>query len=321
MNRDAMTLLRENDPARDVGEYSADRATLLLDLAITRTASRVRSQRRSRIAAAGIGAAVVATGGGGLAYAVFSQPASTTIELTCSVGVDRQQYDGGNFGVGVNMPSISGDPVSDCASEYVRLGEQVPQLAAYQTGGQYIAVMPSDWPAPAGWTRLPDDWRNDPVRLELRQRLEDLVQGPQSRCTTADEAERMVRADLTALGLSGWTVERLSQADWADGREWCAIAWVDGGPLPKVMVQGVQDAGWSDPSPLQALIQDLRVGVADACVPLPEAKRVVREAVVRNGFALQESKITASVDESAECSRVDFVPGGIVVVVLHGPRA
>ncbi len=104
--------------------------------------------------------------------------------------------------------------------------------------------MPADWPPPSDWVRLPNDGRNDPVRLELRQRLEDLIEGPQSSCTTADEAKQIVPEELVDLPMDGWTVERLEQAqraERADGDDRCALAGVDGGPLQKVLVQGVED--------------------------------------------------------------------------------
>lgn len=320
MTNDPMTLLRSLDPARTVEEYSPQRAAAVVERAVSAPPRDMRRRRRGRISLATVfGAFAVVGGGGGLAYAVLTQPASTTIELTCAVGADRADYDRNGFGVGVSMPSISGDPLTDCAAEYQRLEGRTPLLAAYQTGERYIAVMPADWPPPSNWIRLPDDWRNDPVRLELRQRLEDLVEGPQSTCTTADEAEQMVREELVEMQLDGWTVERLGQSDRADGVAWCSLAWVDGGPLQKILIQGVQDPAWSEPGPLHELIEDLRQEIAEACLPLDAAQEQARDAVTRRGFALAEANVTAIVDASAQCTRVDLVPGGGLVIVLRGP--
>jgi hypothetical protein len=326
MTSDAMKVLRDSDPARAVGAYDERRAAEVL----ARAAATIRRPRRRRRTVgsltAGVGAVVaLAAGSGGLAWAVteaLRQEPATALKVYCSVGMDRSSFEAQDgSGSGVTIDASSGDPVADCAAEYKRLEGAAPALAAYESGESFVTVLPVGWRVPPEWTALAADFRNDPARLELKQRLDDLVDGPQSRCSTADDVERIVRAELEDLRLGAWAVERLSQADRADGRpDWCALAMVDEQGLAKVYVQGLEDFHPASPdTSLAVLARDLRTGIADQCLTLPAARRRAEEAIVSSDFTLDQARI-ATVTEQTSCTRIDFVPGGMIVVVLRGPQ-
>lgn len=324
MSTDLTALLRRANPVADVEAYNDQRSRELLDRAVEPQTGARRRRRRPRAVAAGVSAGAILAGGGGLAWAVFTQPAETALKVQCAATVERADWNPAQAGsYGLVLPSFSGDPLADCADEYQRLTGGTPELIAYETGQVYIAVIPADWPVPGDWTPLQTGFRNDPARLELAHRLDDLVEGPQARCSTADQAEAVVRAELADLQLTGWQVERLPQAARTDGTDWCAVAWVDEGPLAKIIIQGIE-GGMFDPDatgtePLRRVIDSLRSDVAQSCLSLAEAVERTEQAITRNGWDLVDTKITAIKDPTATCSRVDLIPGGLVTVVLRGP--
>lgn len=326
MSTDLTTLLRRANPVADVDGYDEQRTDELLDRATEPRPGSRRRRRGPRAVAAGVSAGAILAGGGGLAWAVFTQPADTALKVQCSATVDRADWDPAQAGsYGLVLPSFSGDPVTDCAGEYQRLTGETPKLVAYDTGQVYIAVIPVDWPVPADWAPLQADFRNDAARLELAHRLDDLVEGPQARCSTADQAESIVRAELADLRLTGWQIERLPQAARTDGADWCAVAWVDEGPLARIVIQGIE-GGMFDPDatgtePLRRVIDTLRTDVAQGCLPLAGAVERTEQAITQNGWNLADAKITAIKDPTATCSRVDLIPGGLVTVILRGPAA
>ena len=325
MSTDLTALLRRANPVADVHAYDDQRSRELLDRATEPPPTAPRRRRRGpRAVAAGVSAGAILAGGGGLAWAVFTQPADTALKVQCAATVERADWDPTQAGsYGLVLPSFSGDPVADCAGEYQRLTGDTPELIAYDTGQVYIAVIPADWPVPRDWTPLQTGFRNDPARLELAHRLDDLVEGPQAQCSTADQAEALVRAELADLQLTGWQIERLPQAARTDGTDWCAIAWVDEGPLAKIMIQGIEggmfDADATGTEPLRRFIDTLRNDIAEGCLPLAEAVTRTEQTITRNGWNLADAKITAIEDSTATCSRVDLIPGGLVTVILRGP--
>ena len=322
MSTDLTALLRRGNPVGDVDRYDDQRTAELLDRATEPRTGPRRRRRGPRAVAAGVGAGVVLAGGGGLAWAVVTRSADTAQKVQCAATVDRADWDPAEAdGFGLQLPSFSGDPVADCAGEYQRLTGHTPELVAYDTGRVYIAVVPAGWPVPEDWAPLQPGFQNDPVRLELAHRLDDLVEGPQASCSTADQAEAVARTELADLRLTGWRIERLPEAVRADGTDWCAVAWVDEGPLPEITIQGVE-GGVSDATgtePVRRVVDTLRTGVARSCLPLAEAVEHTEQAITANGWSLADAKVTAIEDPAATCSRVDLVPGGLVTVVLRGP--
>ncbi len=315
---DPLSLLRDADPAQGVPGYDDAAAARLIDRAVT-TAPRTAPRRRRRPSlAVGAGLAITAAvGGGGVAYAVFFQPAETALQIECAVGVGQGDFE--RFGSGGTiMSAASGDPVTDCASEFTRLQGQAPVLRAYAHGKSFITVVPADWTVPAQWRPLGQDFRSDPVRLELESRLADQIEGPEAGCLDADAAEQLVQAELVDLQLTGWTVERLSQAARADGNSWCAIAFLETDGSGTVLIQGLEREP-DTPGPLDTVVDLLRRDIVEQCLTLPQAISATQEAVQAAGFTLSDAKITSIEDATADCTRVDFVPAGLVAINLRGP--
>jgi len=323
MTRDPLLRLRQADPAPNVIIVDPERASALLDRAVMSGAPPRWPRRRPHVVGAAVGA-VLLVGGGGAAYAVFSQPASTSLGLACAAGTAQQDFERAGGELTSFMDVRSGDPVADCAAEYERINGGVPPLVAYSTGRSHLSVVPADWPVPPHWQPLATGFRNDAARLELRQRLGDVLDGPQAQCRTADAVQDMVERDLAELGLAGWTVERLAQAERADGQDWCALAFVDDTGLPRVQVQGLPGpANGQLPAdePFRKLVHTLRSEVTGRCLMLPAAGQAVEQAVRAAGFDLRDARITSIEDPDATCTRVDVPLSGRVEVSLRGPSS
>ncbi len=325
---DPFTLLRQADPAPARAPYDPSRATALLDGAVTTgtptvpTTSRRPGRRAARswqTAGVALGAVVLA-GGGGAAYAVLHQPARSALGLACAAGTSQQEFQQSGA-LSSFLRTRSGDPVADCAAEYQLRRIPPPALRGYSTGASHISVVPADWTVPTTWQPLGGDFRSDPARLELEQRLDDVIDGPSSACHSADQVQALVQRDLTELGLTAWTIDRLDQAGRADGEDWCALALLDVTGLQTVSIQGLPGPanGQAAPTePFGQLLQSLRRD-AGRCRSLPEAQERVEQAVTAAGFDLQDATITTIVDASASCTVADMPSSGSIQVVLRGP--
>lgn len=323
MTPDPLVLLRAADPAPVAEPYDAARATALLDRVVggghvgDAPARRALRWRRRTVGAALAGALLA--GSAGAAYAVLHQPAQNASVLLCAPDQTLRQFQR-DHGTAASYQSItSGDPVADCAAEYVRLEGSAPALRGYATGSA-ITVVPADWPVPADWEPLPATFRTDPVRLELQRRVTDLVAGPPARCRSAHDVEALVRTDLDDLGLAGWTVDPLAWADRADGAGWCGIAWVDDAGGPVVHVQGM--AGQTDgervlAGPYGPVLQTLR-DLSGQCLPLPDARERVDRVLAAAGTDVRQgTTVRVLEDPAAACTRAELT--GYVQVTLSGP--
>lgn len=323
MTSDPVARLRAADPARKIRRHDTAEVTRLLDRAVSAAVPSSRARRRPRAVAGGLGAALL-LGGGGAAYAVLAQPASTSLGLACAVGTTEQQFTRAGGELSSFMDVRSGDPVADCAAEYERLDGAAPELVGYSTGRPYLSVVPASWPVPSEWKPLARGFRNDEKRLELRQRLGDALDGPAAQCRSAGEVQDMVERDLDSLGLTGWRIERLEQADEADGEDWCAIAFVDDEGQALVRIQGLEGAADADVAaqePFGRLLRELRREIVQHCLTLPDARGRTEAAVRASGFELADAKIVVIDDPEATCTRVEAPIGGLVEVVLRGPAS
>jgi hypothetical protein len=303
-------LAKRDDPAR--GALPAAGHDELLDA--LRSASpdpsptRRHRRRAAAIAVAGIG---LAAGGGGLAYAlVAGQPPATALKVNCAAGIDRSQLDAnGDFTSVLN--AITGDPVADCAAAYEQIDGSAPELRAYESGKQFVWVVPADWPVPATWHALPPTFRNDPSRLALKQRLEDRVDGPSSRCVSTTRAEALVDGYLDELALDGWSVQAAPGHGRADGTTSCAFASVaEGGERTLLLYAGppFPPHGTSrEERAYVALVADLRSTISDKCLTLDQALAAAQTAASRSGTGAK----TITADPSrARCATVDLADGG-----------
>lgn len=332
MTADPLAVLRQADPAPCVTPYDAARTSALLDRAIASApgahrgpgADPARRRRRSQAAGAALGAALLA-GGGGAAYAVLYQPASSALGLECSAGTSQQEFQQAGGNLSSYVGASSGDPVADCAAEYDRLEVVAPPLRGYTTGENYLSIVPKGWPVPSNWHPLDVDFRNDSARLELSQRLGDVLDGPQSRCRSAEAVEAIVRRDLADLGMTGWTIKRLEQAERADGQDWCALAFLEDTGVRVVQIQGLPGPATGEvpaEDPFGRILQTLRRDITDQCLPLPDARQVAEQAIRDAGFdPARHAQVTVIEDAAAACTRVDVPLAGLIDVTLRGPAA
>lgn len=320
--RDPMALLRRSNPVQAPPAFDATSTTALLNRAQAAAPAPQPRRRRSLAVTASL-SAVALTGATGAAYAVYWQSADTALQIDCAVGTARADFE--RFGGGGSILSTSsGDPVQDCAAEYRRLeGGQAPELRAYEHGKSFITVVPADWLVPQDWQPLNGAFRTDPLRVELESRLSDQIEGPEATCSEVGAADRQVRAELADLGLTGWTVERLEQANRADGTSWCAIAFLDGSGGNTVLLQGLER---EEPIPgttdsVDGITVRLRTAIVEKCLALPEARVAAEQAVRDSGASVSDAIITTLADPAATCTRVDFVPAGLISIVLRGPAS
>lgn len=333
MTHDPLTLLRHADPAAQVQPYDPAHTQALLER-ITHSApggSRACSpagtrpapgrRRRLRRSAAGALSAAVLTSGAGVAYAVFHQSARSALGLSCAAGTTLQQFQR-NGGVDNYTATSSGDPVADCAADYRRQGKTPPPLRGYTTGTTYISVVPAAWPVPAIWQPLPGTFRTDAARLELAQRLGDVLAGPASHCQSTDTVRTYIRQQLADLRLTGWTIKTLQQASRANGVSWCATAFPDGTDSRTVSIQGLPGPAAGQARPTTAfgkVLQNLRRDVAGQCLPLPAARQASLHAVTAAGFSASDAQITTTVDPAAPCTRAYLPAAGDIEITLRGP--
>ena len=316
-------LLRLADPAPDIRAYDPHRRAALLDRAVTTPIPLLpqRRPRRTRAALAAGAAALVSSGGA--AYAVLHHDPSDALQVACAVGESEAQFRAGQA-VSTLISAASGDPVADCAAEYQRLEGTTPALRGYDPGQPFVVVVPSSWPVPSTWKALAPTFRSDPARLELSQRLDDQVQGPASGCFTTGDVEALVRRELADLGLTGWTVKRLEEADEVDGKSWCAAAFVDTESPTTVLLQGLERGGEGPREPsgdVRDVWDALRRDVAGECLTLTQAHHVTENAITAAGFSLADAKIVEVPDAGATCTRAYAPPAGLVIVILRGPTS
>lgn len=318
---------RSSTPEADpTAQLRARRATLRAAVA-----PRARKRHRARQTTA-IGCAGLVVAGGGVAYAVLAgQAPQTALKVNCAVGVTQAQFDKEHSFTSI-LDATTGDPVADCAAQYQRLQGSAPRLTAYDVGASFVFVLPADWTVPTSWRPLPSTFQNDAARLELKQRLEDLVDGPESRCSTTDDAERDARADLASLSLTGWSLTRLPSATKADGRNACAFATIDEASSLTINIGSKSDITditdingnpvvmTGRPSPVTDLAARLRSDISRSCVTLQASKGIVLRAISASGLRPQDANVQTIPDNAASCTRVALIPGGMINIILRGPE-
>jgi hypothetical protein len=319
-----LDLMRTADPS-DFVSSAAAREELLAAI----TSQPIRRRRRRTFLAGST--AVLTLAGGGLAYAVLSgQSPQTALKVNCGMSANKLEFERDHAFTTV-LDTATGDPVADCAAVYQRQEGVVPPLVAYDAGSQMIYVIPETWTPPKSWRRLSTAFRTDAARLELQQRLADLVdEGPYSQCLSEAQAQRSAEVDLAALHLSGWAFRHPHpDGQKADGRRSCAWAEVDENGSDSILIGtrgGDVDMNGRVVPPaaghaeVNRLADHLRVGISDACLDLPHARAVAQQAIEDTGFTTSQVQIHELVDRAASCTRVDLVPGGVLDLILRGPQ-
>jgi hypothetical protein len=217
-------LLARHDPAPVLsGTEGAQVLRMALpELASSRGRRGLRLGRRG-VTVAAIGAAALAAGG--VAFAVAGQAPATALRVNCAGGASRAVVATGAW---TNVLASTADgPVAACAAAWNSLASTpAPELTAYDTGGEWIAVAPAGWQVPPAWRPLVPAFRTDPARLELNKQLWDHMSSTANPCLSTAEATIQARQILDGLGLSGWTI-RIPPGVPMDGRTLCAKAQED----------------------------------------------------------------------------------------------
>ena len=243
----------------------------------------------------------------GIAWAIIGSSATDTVSVGCEIA--------GSMAV---IPSATGDPIADCAAQWLRdTGHAAPPLVAYDTGLGSIAVLPADEAPPSGWTPLPPGTTQNPAMVEMQQWLDDYVSGLNSGCYDDRSAVRMTEVFLQRLGMTTWTVRPAPTSDPG--------TCVDTGILDSA-TQTVQLRAFGNEPTLDASYAKLAVRlrtIANECKPLDAATREVRAAAAELGLSedANEYELTQVTDKHASCTRILEDVGGTIFVVLRGPAS
>jgi hypothetical protein len=269
---------------------------------------------RRRIVAGGA-ATVLALTGAATAYAVFAHNAETA-GIGCHLEADTVTV----------MNPVSGDPVADCIAAAARAGQEVPDgLSAYQADGMIVVAPPSL--APGDGTPLPAGSVQDSDVIELAAALQDEVDSPAGagQCGTGQEWATYARAEITRIGLDGWTVDGdTASSDCAyvfpDAATRSVVIEARNGVRPTHRAESLQpEAAHPNAQDLANLRDTLRTRISDDCVTLDQAEEIVRTAARDNHFDADEGLTVSRVaDDDAQCARVDLALGGALDVRLYG---
>lgn len=341
MSTDPMARLRSVDPARrvdlshlDPGALRAVREGITMTVREPETAdgaSEARTRRGlgrlglGRRGTIAVGLSVVLAGGS-LGFAAYHQlfRGGLADGINCLSSWEGQS-------VSTDGPPLTGDPIADCATYMAGSGVAplVDPVAFTYQGMLYVT--PRDQ-VPEGAELLPVDPQAAHAR-ELEASLHDMVDGGRSACLGGAEAEAVARAELSRLGLDGWTVHVDDTVLEPQNIRPCADLWTDtAAKRVDVLPQRADDPG-SNPL-LTELVADLRTGIANQCLSLDAARAVADDALVKADALLVAANpghdvtvaggaahwpTTSVLDESASCARVDLEVGGSIQVTVYGP--
>jgi hypothetical protein len=277
-----------------------------------------RTRGRRQRTVIGLVAGAVTLGSGGLAFAVLSgQPAATALKINCASDPnDALEFN--KQGVYTDVIDVSsGDPVADCAAEFARRGEPAPALRAYSSGSVFVWVVPAEWKVPTSWQPLATNFRSDTVRLTLKHRVEDPVDGPGAGCKSTIAVHDAVVSELATLHMEGWTIKPAPGAASGDGQANCAFAFLDEEGTKTIYLQAGPPLS---PADLQAdhayegLKTQLRQNIAERCLTMSQAKTAAEEALSSNRL---KGTVLAASTSAGRCTAVDLIPAGVFTVDLY----
>ncbi|RYV52634.1 hypothetical protein [Pengzhenrongella frigida] len=333
-NDDVLAQLGAVNPVSEADLSPVDAGALVaLREGITMTGRQLplaHSSRR-RIGRRGVTGAIVTVAllGGGAAFAAhqlgYVGGGGAADGITCLT-----HWVGNNdgFADSTGGPPLTADPVADC-QQYQALSGRPPidDPVAFRAGNPMVFVAPRDQ-VPADATLFPAVTPRDEVLFELDASTVDMVDGLGSSCLAADDANVFAQAELDRLGLTDWSVTNKAPGTRPpppvngepEGPWICATAFVDPDQLALVVTPNNRDdiethnGHGTDPFVFE-LRDSLRIGIADKCVNLGEAKAVATSAL---GDA-HHWPLTAIEDPAASCTRVDMAVGGSIEITLRGP--
>lgn len=264
-----------------------------------------RFWRRPAIVLTTVGALAAST-----AFAVVALQGTPARDLTsteCSVG----------HGDAV-IPATTGDPLKDCQAEWLRdFGTPPPAMKAYERPGRVVLVLLADATPPSGYVLMAPGSTQNTAVIELDEALADFVGGLSSQCFTQAEAITRTQAELTQLGLGGWTV--VTRDTPADGTTVCE-GYVTNDPVKHTVLLGSGPLQLDPGSETARLAKALRV-VEQHCAGMSATATAVRKAAAELGWteANHGLVLTQVAKPGATCTRIYFEPGGSALVTLRGP--
>lgn len=300
--RDPLHLLREADPARrfdleDIDPSAHD--TLRAAIPIIQRRDQPKSRRWPRLAAAGVVVVALA----GASYGVIAPRLGETDGTNCYI-------DGGIL----HISSLTGDPVTDCAQQWRRSGKNPPtDLVAFRDDGGAVGVT-ARGQVPPDSDLIPAGTAQDGSLIELNSSLQDIVDGPEGRCTPGADAAAYARTELDRLGHRDWTVGRDDDAT-------CAALVI--GPdsqtvsvIPSSLHVGEPDGTARRQAELSTA---LRVSVSQGCLNAGEAQGAVKKILTDSDIPSSAYRITTVAVDRTQCTRIDVIAGGIYDVRLYTP--
>lgn len=299
---DPLDLLKEADPAHRFDLKSIDPAAhTRLRTAIPLVARPDRRPHRKwpRLAAATVVVAALA----GASYGVISSRLGETEGTNCYL-------DGGIL----HISSLTGDPVLDCTNEWRHFGMTPPtDLVAFRDDGGAVGVT-SRGQVPPGADLIPVDALQDTSLIELSSSVQDIVDGPDGRCTSGADAAAYARKELDRLGHPDWTVGRDDDATCAS-----LVIGPDSQTI-SVISSPLHTGEPDDTARRQAeLSRKLRLEVSDGCLSAGRAEDDVEAILADSGIPSNAYRITTVAADRTQCSRIDVVAGGIYDVRLYTP--
>lgn len=321
-NDDVLAALRAVNPVTEAEISHADpQALVALREGITMTGrqtpqlndSRRRMWRRGAVSAV-VAAALL---GGGAVYATYQQRFAQGADgLRCLANWADLPQDMDTNTAGLSQ--LTGDPVADC-QRYRALSGKAPiaDPVAFRVGRFFQIYVAPRSQVPEDATAMPKLTVLEAGEFELIASIDDLVDGPNSRCLSTPEALSLARSELDRLGLQSWDV-----VSGRHGNRACARVSIDEKHVNLVVDANYQDdtqALSASSSPeiksVFKLRDALRTGIADRCVKLSDATALATRAIGDEPI----EPLTSIEDPTASCSRVDMVVMGSIHVTLRGP--
>src|SRR6478672_6173186 len=187
-------------------------------------------------------------------------------------------------GVDGMIPAVSGDPVADCTAMWRREGVKVPAgLRAYDSGRSIVVRL--DGTVPDGAPVLPAGQVQDKRVIELTAAMDDLVDRPAATgCAREADERALAQAELDRLHLTDWTIKPCAETARLAGL--------------------------------------LRTHISQGCLSLDEAEAVARRDIrtAEPDLPAEALAVTRTVDPTARCTRVDWLPAGNLDLRLYGPQ-
>lgn len=241
---------------------------------------------------------VFSAGSGATAWALSNPTESATVVCPSDTIID----------------SRSGDPIEDCVEALELSADQVVTLRAYSSKDGAVMVLPEGEQPPSGYSLLPESFRQDISRIELRNTLEDTGHSPVfgGSCESTDQSQSSVQSELNRLGLSSWAIK---VAEKADGSATCASAFVVDGESSVQIGAAPSDAGDDlSQSDTAKFAQAAHAAIDAKCLSLSDAVAQVQQLAAKFGTEISVHQV----DDTRGCASLTVVVTGGTDVTVYG---